>query len=91
MKADMRLIRLLKNKPLLILFTACVFLSLSSCAASQGEISEAGDDYFAADDIFADEDAEGMDAYNIYDPLEPWNRFWFSVNDFLLEYAATPW
>lgn len=45
-----------------------------------------GDDYFGDDDYLNDYSAKVV----IYDPIEPWNRFWFAFNDVMIEYAARP-
>ena len=52
-----------------------------------------------AEDASADEDFGGLDDYDDYtaedealqnDPLEGWNRFWFHVNDWFLQYIVKP-
>lgn len=45
-----------------------------------------GDDYFDDDQHLDDYAPDAL----IADPLESWNRFWFSFNDVFIEYAVRP-
>lgn len=45
-----------------------------------------GDDYFDDDQHLDDYAPQSL----VADPLEGWNRFWFSFNDVFIEYAARP-
>lgn len=45
-----------------------------------------GDDYFDDDEYLNEYSKQVI----ISDPIEPWNRFWFTFNDVLIEYGARP-
>ncbi len=82
------------NRIILLLLITCF---LSACASKQNdsivssedivaaqEISTVTDD-FSDDDYFDDEFGdEPVESEQVSDPLEGWNRMWFSINDVLL-------
>lgn len=89
-----------------VLYTVVLALVLvcgSGCASRQNETPSATQEISAVSDSAveqaADEDFGGLDDYDDYteddmalqdDPLEGWNRFWFHVNDWFLQYVLKP-
>ena len=67
------------------------FLLLASCAQNAA-VDAAGRSDGAYPSL--DEDDEYLEAAGAHklvpDPLEPWNRFWFSFNDYAYEYVFRP-
>jgi phospholipid-binding lipoprotein MlaA len=72
-------------------------LAVAGCSAKSGPdaagaqpdplYADADDgDYYADDDDYLD----GTIAQVIADPIEPWNRFWFTFNDYTYEYVLRP-
>jgi len=80
-------------KAILLGLLLCLAPLLQGCAREAALATE--DDYFADDDYYDSLiSGELPDDYqhgeSVADPLEPWNRFWFSFNDAFLEYLAKP-
>ncbi len=74
--------------------TGCASRQENAPAASQqvaaesvAQTTDAGEDFGGLDD-YDDYNAEDLAAQD--DPLEGWNRFWFHVNDWFLEYIVKP-
>ena len=74
--------------------TGCASRQENAPAASQqvaaesvAQTTDAGEDFGGLDD-YDDYSAEDLAAQD--DPLEGWNRFWFHVNDWFLEYIVKP-
>lgn len=74
--------------------TGCASRQENAPAASQqvaaesvAQTADAGEDFGGLDD-YDDYSAEDLAAQD--DPLEGWNRFWFHVNDWFLEYIVKP-
>ena len=74
--------------------TGCASRQENAPAASQqvavesvAQSADAGEDFGGLDDYddYSTEDLAAQD-----DPLEGWNRFWFHVNDWFLEYIVKP-
>lgn len=74
--------------------TGCASRQENAPAASQqvaaesvAQTADVGEDFGGLDD-YDDYSAEDLAAQD--DPLEGWNRFWFHVNDWFLEYIVKP-
>ena len=74
--------------------TGCASRQENAPAASQqvavesvAQSADAGEDFGGLDD-YDDYNPEDLAAQD--DPLEGWNRFWFHVNDWFLEYIVKP-
>ena len=86
-----------------VIFAAVLALVLAcgtGCASRQDNAPAPTQEIAASSETApADEDFGGLDDYDDYsaedvamqnDPLEGWNRFWFHVNDWFLEYIVKP-
>lgn len=79
-----------------LLALCLLLLALGGCSKSGPEAAEAAPDApYAYDDgdFYYDDDDDYLDdtvVQVIADPIEPWNRFWFTFNDYTYEYALRP-
>ncbi len=74
----------------LLCLLCCLFMA-TGCATKTADSVATSDEAILAsldDDAFEDYDDEFVPV--ISDPLEPWNRFWFSFNDTLMIHVLSP-